>query len=512
MRLLLKLSLLKRFAKIRNVFRKPTSALFTIGAILLYGSMLIPIFKHSGKPMMSPELMQVYIMIVLGISVFFMLSMVASKHQSLFFLEDSYFMFIGPFNHKQILSLLPFENIWGSMLLGLLGSFLSAFQFSLHFVVPLSLIIAAFVMNTLLISAFSLVMEWFYLKSIINKTKTKGPRVVLAVLILSALLLFGTQVLNQNFNLMESLMAFVTNDRFFWIPLFGWAKLGLVGVAEQNALQISIGFGLMILFHAVGIYIFANTKGDFFEQAMLDAQDFTDYYARAKAGKQEVNTKKIKQVDAKYQTGARAIHSKNVLLLKKQRTIISFKDILLYIFYLIMGVMMELPIQGQVMFIIIGLFNQANVDTLTDDLNQYHLYLIPDSPIRKLYNTVKLPYLKSLLIALFFTLCACLITHTPGIEGIFYALFVSSYVALINVSSILAVRIMKSRNNQVVEMLIRMGLCIMPLILVFAAAGIMGIDVEAQILPLMITMSLVAYGIASAGFIWVAPMLKGTEF
>ncbi|WP_331836026.1 hypothetical protein [Erysipelothrix piscisicarius] len=42
-------------------------------------------FRHEGKMIMPPELMQAYIMIVLGISAFFMLSMVLSKHQSLFF-------------------------------------------------------------------------------------------------------------------------------------------------------------------------------------------------------------------------------------------------------------------------------------------------------------------------------------------------------------------------------------------------------------------------------------------
>nr|WP_267128107.1 putative ABC exporter domain-containing protein [Erysipelothrix piscisicarius] len=72
-------------------------------------------------------------------------------------------------------------------------------------------------------------------------------------------------------------MAFVTQDAFFWIPLFGWAKLGLVGFVSSNLGQLTLGFGLMILFHILAVYVFANTKGDFFEQAMLDAEDFQNF-------------------------------------------------------------------------------------------------------------------------------------------------------------------------------------------------------------------------------------------
>lgn len=509
---LLKLSLLKRFAKIRNIFSKPTSALFTLGAILLYGSMFIPMFRHEGKAIMALELMQAYIMIVLGISAFFMLSMVLSKHQSLFFLEDSYFMFIGPFNRKQILSLLPFENIWGSMLLALLASFLSAFQFSLHFVMPIQLVLITFLMNTLLISAFSLIMEWFYLKGIIHKTKSKGPRIFFAFIIVSTLIILGAQFYQNGFDVMASLMAFVTHDSFFWIPLFGWAKLGLVGFVSHNIVQVLLGFGFMLLFHVLAIYVFANTKGDFFEQAMLDAEDFSEFYARAKAGKQEINTDDIKRVSVKYGTGARAIHNKNVLLFKKQRRMISIKDVLIYIIYLIMGYFMKMPIQGYIMFVIIALFNQANVDTLTDDLKQYHLYLIPDSPLRKLFNTIKLPFLKSLGIALFFTLVSIGMAGANLREALVALVFVSSYVALINVSSILTIRIMKSRQNQIVDMLLRMILCVLPIVFVFATAGLLSVDIEANALALGITVSVIAYAIAGAGFVWAAPMLKGTEF
>ncbi|WP_342622091.1 putative ABC exporter domain-containing protein [Erysipelothrix sp. P66] len=510
--ILLKLSILKRFAKIRNIFKKPTSALVTLGAIVLYGSMLIPMFRHEGKMIMPPELMQAYIMIVLGISAFFMLSMVLSKHQSLFFLEDSYFMFIGPFNRKQILSLLPFENVWGSMLLAILASFLCAFQFSLHFVMPFKLVLITFFMTTLLISAFSLIMEWFYLKGIINKTKSKGPRILFAGFILSALVIFGLQFYKNGFDFMGSLMAFVTQDAFFWIPLFGWAKLGLVGFVSSNLGQLTLGFGLMILFHILAVYVFANTKGDFFEQAMLDAEDFSEFYARAKAGKQEIDTDKMKHVEIKYGAGARAIHDKNVLLLKKQRRMIGLKDVLLYLIYSVMGFVMKLPLQGYVMFIIIALFNQANVDTLKDDLSQYHLYLIPDAPLRKLFNTVKLPFLKSLAITFCFTLVSGVLTQAGVVDIVVACVFVSSYVALINVSSILTIRIMKSRNNQIVDMLIRMILCLLPIGVVLTMSGLLGIDIEANILSLGITASLVAYALAGAGFVWVAPILKGTEF
>ena len=68
MKTLLRLWFLKSKANIRNLFKKPTSAIFTVCMVLLYGFIIISMFtiKRSPSPMMVTLDLHTSILVLIG--------------------------------------------------------------------------------------------------------------------------------------------------------------------------------------------------------------------------------------------------------------------------------------------------------------------------------------------------------------------------------------------------------------------------------------------------------------
>ncbi len=92
----------KQKATIRNLFRKPSSAIFMILIILFYGITFISSLFFKEEVAKSATLdVHTTVMIILGFTAMMMLFTLMSSRKALFYEDDAFYLFSGPFSKKQ---------------------------------------------------------------------------------------------------------------------------------------------------------------------------------------------------------------------------------------------------------------------------------------------------------------------------------------------------------------------------------------------------------------------------
>ena len=95
MKVLGKLYLLKLKGTIRNIFSKPSSAIFTIIMILLYGALIVMALSHPEIAMSVGNLQDVSMVILvnIGFSALMVTTMMMQKKMALFTEDDAFYLF-----------------------------------------------------------------------------------------------------------------------------------------------------------------------------------------------------------------------------------------------------------------------------------------------------------------------------------------------------------------------------------------------------------------------------------
>ena len=96
---------LKTKGTIRNLMKKPSSAIFTVFVVLLYGFIFVSLFMFKDKnPMIITTGLHTSILILIAFLALMLFSTLMSSKKALFYGEDAYFLFSGPFTRKQIMA------------------------------------------------------------------------------------------------------------------------------------------------------------------------------------------------------------------------------------------------------------------------------------------------------------------------------------------------------------------------------------------------------------------------
>ena len=102
MKTLCMLWLLKIKGQIRNIFRKPSSAIFTVIIVLLYGFIFSSLLFMPSNGLTVNVEMHTSITLLVALLALLMFSTMMNSHKALFYGEDAYYLFAGPFSKKQI--------------------------------------------------------------------------------------------------------------------------------------------------------------------------------------------------------------------------------------------------------------------------------------------------------------------------------------------------------------------------------------------------------------------------
>lgn len=460
MKLLIRLWLLKQKAVIRNLFRKWTSAVFTIAMVIIYGGLFYMMLKSNERVGASFNLKSVHLSILLGLgfSAIMIFTQLLQKRKALFYEQDSFYLFSGPFTKTEVMGYLMLQSLLGASTFALFAIFVMV-SFSSGMPLTFAFLFLCFVCFTLLYLFWINLTDFLYILAITNEKYKKASHLIAALMMAwIAIIFFITLSMNQ-FELQSSLWNFAESSLFYLIPVFGWVKLILVSFVTQNYLGVILGFAILLLSYVLLASLFLNFKGDFYEQAMMDSTSLTRYMESIKSGEQNVSMQKVKvrRVKMKFLEGAGAIYSKNILLMKKTRNFLRMQDVIVAIIYF--AVSYIIPHGGFPIFcymLIFWLFAMIQDSDIMRELKNYQIYLIPDSPIKKLLYLMLPTLIKVMVVILVAVGAAGIAYQKPILLILQYIIMLWGYSLVFICSSILSVRIFKSRTNAMMENMVRM--------------------------------------------------------
>lgn len=456
MKSLLNLFLVKKKAKIRGLFKKPIAGILTliIAAVSIYT--MIPIFKTKGKAPMDEMMTSIFVVALLFLALLISLMIFLQKKQALFFEEDSYYLFIGPFSNRQILLYSVIDCLFSSFVTALFCMILPVIAVGAKAILPLSYLFIGLLITTLVIFIFSLLSQYIYLKDLIRGKVSNSRKFIGLAIIVIMLVFVGYAYLSSDFDIRAALLNFVLSKEFYFVPVLGWSKYALEGLGNSNYVALFVGIGLLLLVALLLSILMINTKGNFYEKAMVDAVEFSESYKKAMRGETVANNKKTYAASVSYQQGEGAIFSKSLLVLKKSRELFTKQDFLSLFFVGSLGFTVAPNLLIYCGFILFYLLNTSGVNSLIEELKVNYIYLIPGNPLKKILNCLYIPLLKTLLLSLAMTVASYFMFDVSLIEMIIAIFVIASFVFVFYASDIFGIRFLKNQSNKLLEQSLRM--------------------------------------------------------
>ncbi|KAF1297888.1 hypothetical protein BAU15_08260 [Enterococcus sp. JM4C] len=456
MKQLINLYFTKKKAKIRSMFAKPTSAIITLLVIAIMAVGLFPLFKGTSNPPLDEVSVLVIGIVSLVLMLFMFATFMLQRKQALFFEEDSYYLFIGPYTDKQILGYTLIDAAFQSVMCALVITLLIFMGTIQLFTMPLGYILNLFVTNTLAYFLLIVFTQYLYLKDLISGKKSKIRLYLVGAVVLAIVGFVAYNAVQNGLQMDDAIRGFVYQKEFYYVPFIGWAKSAF-DTLNGNILGILIPYALFSVFSILFSILTVRAKGDFYEQAMVDALDYTEYYKRAMAGKTEEANQKVVDSSVNYKPYAGAILSKNILVLKKTRKFFKTNDFFSIAMVIGMGALIaNKNFMVYVGFAVCYLIMNVGESALEEDLKNNYIYLIPDSAIKKMFYALLIPVCKTLLMSVLMMLPALFLVNPSTKDFIVGLVVVMSFVFVLFAGNVLSLRVMKTRSNQMINSTLRM--------------------------------------------------------
>lgn len=449
---------LKTRASVRNLLSKPSSAIFTVFMFIVYGFVFYSFLfmpKDNAYMIVNFELHS-SILIFIGFLALLLFSTMLSSRKALFYGEDAYFLFSGPFHKRQIMIFLTFQTVLQSILLSF---------FALVFFIGMNMgvnVDAGFIGLALLGSMLSIMIflvfvDYSYILSIGDQKYKKMNYVITGIFVLILVVVLGLTYL-QTGRIQTIVLDFIESPLFYYVPIFGWLKLVLISYVESQIAMVCLGLFLLIACLGMIYTLFISYKGDFYEQALEDSMELSKKLKEFKAGNQDALRKvKVKNIHVKkFYDGAYAVLSKNLLLMKKKGNLVSWNDLISIGIYLVITIFSDLGFGFFVYMMILWLFMMMGTSDLVGELKNYQIYLIPDKPYKKLIAVMIPTFMKTAIIGTLSFVVVGLYYQESVLTILMYLINMLGYIFIFMSANVLTIRILKSRTTQIFENLMRM--------------------------------------------------------
>ena len=266
MKPLIKLKILKTKGSIRELFENKAAGIIIIFTGLIYLLGLGTMIGNTSASMQNNPLVNIMILIYIGFLAILIFSTFMSSRKALFFGEDAFYLFTGPFTKTQIMTYLTFQNLSQSLYLTLVCFMIFVF-FSTIVTVSLGFMILTAVVSMIAFFCFLILSDYLYVLSIGDRKYRKYSKIIPAIIIILVLVVVGLVYL-QTGDYNNLLLNLIKSDLFYVIPIFGWIRLILVSFIEQNFLITLLTFLLLLITTVLIYYAFIKYQGDFYEQAL----------------------------------------------------------------------------------------------------------------------------------------------------------------------------------------------------------------------------------------------------
>ncbi len=261
-------------AQLRRLFSKPTSAIVTLLVVGVLRIFYLFGGAESGNDVGNDERSVSAGLddVVLRLCAVLMTIMILQKRSAIVTRDDAQFIFAGPFTRKQTLAYLLIETVEGSLLYALIAVAYILMMMSSTVILTVPLVLSL-ILSSLLMFYFAFALfTWFYFLELV-KPRAKWLKYGFLAVLLGFIGLIAIR--NVGFDgggIQSTITRFVADPLFNWVPVFGWCKMALIGLVSQDMTTCLIGFAATLLVCAGITALILNVKGDFYEQAIMDAE------------------------------------------------------------------------------------------------------------------------------------------------------------------------------------------------------------------------------------------------
>lgn len=410
---LIYLTLVKLKNQVKSIFKTPSKLIYTLFLIAMFALMAFSsVMADSEPPAAYRDLSEFTAILTLLYTVMFLLVFLSGSagNSPMFTLSDVNMLFPSPLSPNRVLFYGLFRQLGTSLLLG----FFLLFQYSwVHQLYGLSyggLLIA--------IGGYGLTLFLAQLCAMAVYTRTSGKenagrwikRIAYGAVVLYVLAaVFSCRgpisALFSGGDFSPALSAaagFFSTLPGLLFPVSGWAAAVAGGVIQGNWLLLLTGAALILILSAVLIGLILSSKGDYYEDAIQNAETVQSAITAQKEGQYgEVVPKHVKvgKTGFKKGWGSSAIYYKHTV--ENRRSGVFFLSNMSLIFALcIIGfsIFMRAIDDGEdVSAVLVGAFAMgtymqmfsATLGRFNRELIKPYLYLIPEPPLKKLLYALK---------------------------------------------------------------------------------------------------------------------------
>jgi len=470
MKALMRLAIYKNIGFLRNIFRKKVSAIFSVLLIAFYGFLFIFSLNNYDQQQipsstnLNQDLSSV-VMLVFGLYLIYIVSLMMNKHTALFTQEDAFYLFSGPFSKAQVFRSLYSKSIFSALLM----SFFNLFIFAMYknniyctgfFYVLFFLVF--FLMSFLIL----ILVDYLYLLKITNPHNKRISQIIVFGLVALVIGSFVLSFVKVNYQFDLALKDFVVSTNLYFIPIVGYGKMILSSYILQDYNLVWLGFGLLIVLVILLYYLISHFKGEYKSKVLEDAITFSALVKKAKSGKRDSINEELKSSNASvdFKTGAKAIYSKNLLMVKKTRSYLNYRLIMPSIVYVVLAKFLDLGFMFFLFMNIFFIFSIINNSGLVTELKNYQVYLIPASAFKKLLAIITIPFIQTIVFASVSTIIGEVVFGIRLIDSINLLIFVYGFICIFFAGTIFSLRIFRSASNLVFDMFVKIFAVIIAII------------------------------------------------
>jgi hypothetical protein len=350
-------------------------------------------------------------LIFFGLSLFFVgASLIAglSTGTSFFTMSDVNLMFTSPISSNKILLYGIIKQMGRSIVVSVFMLFQIAnlrANFTLSIFKSVYVIII-YMMLVFISQMVSLVIYSFTNGNQRRKSAVKYTAMIL-LLIVIAYIVYG--MINRGTEVIQEFFIFA-------VPVSGWLLGMLVGVLSSNFVLLAISTGVIITFVLAVIGVMIKYKPDYYEDCLINSENA--YHARqvmkgersAQANiKKKIRYKNVKTIKFGGGWGASSFFYRHMVEIKRAERSVLFGTS--SVLFLALGVGIGLVAKSDYDFVYagfgimcyVGLF-LVGVTKLTQELSRHFIYLVPDSPFKKLLyaslSSIVRPFISGILLFL----------------------------------------------------------------------------------------------------------------
>ena len=472
MKSLVRLYLYKQLGFLRNLTRKKSTLVTTILLVSFYGFIIITSLTNQGESAEAAQNLynlnmdlSKLIMLELGFLSIILISMILRKNTSLFLEEDAYYLFSGPFSEKQIMTYLTFSNTIQAFFVSLIGLFIF-YSYSFDVYVSSTLGFLVFIVNFMVSLFFIILADTLYLYRISDSKHQKLSKIIIGILAGLTILVFGYFVVIDNFEITTAFSDFVVSKVFYFVPVIGFAKMILSSYILEETGFLILGLVLLISSIIIIYMVLIGFRGDYKEQILIDSKVVTNMIKENKKAGYNKSTREVKNGDVKVTNYKKAysIFSKNWLLMKKTKSYVEPRILIIMVMYLAITFFTNLGYNFYMGMNVMVLFVVVNTSEILSELKNYQLYLIPDTSFNKIKAVILLPTLQAIVYNFISLSIAAVLLQAPITTYIASLLFSLGIIFIFVAGSVMSVNLLRESTNIALESIIRMIMMFLGLI------------------------------------------------